>query len=183
MLVTLPFWWTLLINIVVWPVIHLSFSYICLHLDSRYFTNDSWLYQEKRWESAGKFYEKLGIKRWKTILPDGGGVFAGGFRKKKLVDRNSDYFETFIVETRRAEFTHMILIPPALLFFIWNTALVGWIMVAYAVIANIPFVIIQRYNRFRFQRILQQRKQRRNLLDRQGEGETQYHRKEKNRAY
>ncbi|MGM0845749.1 MAG: glycosyl-4,4'-diaponeurosporenoate acyltransferase [Bacillota bacterium] len=180
MLVTLSIGLTILLNVVLWPVIHLSFSYICLHLDRRYFTEDSWLYQEKSWEWGGRFYEKIGIKRWKTLLPDGGGVFAGGFRKKKLIDRDSDYFETFVMETRRAEFTHLILIPPALIFFIWNTPLVGWIMVAYALIANVPFILIQRYNRFRFQRILQQRKQRRNLVDRQ---RAQYYRETKNRTH
>ncbi|RIW38965.1 glycosyl-4,4'-diaponeurosporenoate acyltransferase [Bacillus salacetis] len=180
MLVTFPFWLTLLLNIVLWPVIHLSLSYICLHMDRRYFTKESLLYQEKRWESGGRFYERIGIKHWKTLLPDGGGVFDGGFRKKKLAGRDLDYFETFILETRRAEFTHLILIPPALIFFIWNTELVGWIMVVYAFAANIPFIMIQRYNRFRFQRILQQRKQRRACLDRQGE---KFNREKKNRAY
>ncbi|TLS36080.1 glycosyl-4,4'-diaponeurosporenoate acyltransferase [Pseudalkalibacillus caeni] len=160
-MVTLSTGWTLIINILAWPIIHLSFSYFCLHLNNRYFTEDNWYYRQKDWEKSGGIYEKLGVNKWKTIVPDGGGVFKGGFRKKRLLGRSGEYFQMFIQETRRAEFTHLILIPPSLLFFIWNTLEVGFIMVAYALIVNIPFIIIQRYNRFRFQRILTRKQQKR----------------------
>lgn len=42
---------------------------------------------------------------------------------------------------------------PAPLFFIWNPAWAGWLMIAYAFIANIPFIITQRYNRPRLRRL------------------------------
>lgn len=50
--------------------------------------------------------------------------------------------------------------PPAFLFFIWNPLWAGFIMIAYAILANLPFILTQRYNRPRLQRLLQLKQQR-----------------------
>ncbi|WP_431522033.1 hypothetical protein [Guptibacillus hwajinpoensis] len=91
--------------------------------------------------------------KMETILPDGG-VFKGGFCKKELKKLTSIYIRKFIIETRRAEVTHWMLIPPSILFFLWNPSYIGWIMVGYALLINIPFIIIQRYNRLRLKPLL-----------------------------
>lgn len=59
-----------------------------------------------------------------------------------------------MIETQRAELTHWFLIPPAFLFFLWNPAWAGWVMVIYALVVNLPFIMIQRYNRPRLERVL-----------------------------
>jgi glycosyl-4,4'-diaponeurosporenoate acyltransferase len=47
-----------------------------------------------------------------------------------------------------------MMILPGFLFFLWNEAVVGWIMVAYAVLNNLIPIIMQRYNRPRIRKLL-----------------------------
>ncbi|WP_377889048.1 glycosyl-4,4'-diaponeurosporenoate acyltransferase [Alkalihalobacillus sp. R86527] len=138
-------------NFIAWFTIHVCLSYFCLKVPDSFYESRN-LHHRKREEAA--LYEILKIRSWKTVLPDGGGIFRGGFRKKKLKTLTVTYVTKFIVETKRAEFNHWILIPPSLLFFLWNPPLVGWFMVAYSLIVNIPFIMIQRYNRYRLELIL-----------------------------
>lgn len=148
----------IIVNILAWLIIHVVLSYICLRLPDSFYKSEKSAIDLKKWEL--KLYKIVGIRKWKTILPDGGGVFRGGFRKKELKTLTSTYINKFILETRRAELTHWILIPPSILFFLWNPALVGWIMVGYALLVNIPFIMIQRYNRYRFKPLLRKQMKR-----------------------
>nr|WP_286170574.1 glycosyl-4,4'-diaponeurosporenoate acyltransferase [Bacillus sp. NTK071] len=148
----------IILNILAWLIIHVVLSYICLRLPDSFYESEKSEIDLKDWEL--KLYKIVGIRKWKTILPDGGGVFRGGFRKKELKALTSTYINKFILETRRAELTHWILIPPAILFFLWNPPLVGWIMVGYALLVNLPFIMIQRYNRYRFKPILKKQMKR-----------------------
>jgi len=61
------------------------------------------------------------------------------------------------IETRRAELTHWLLMVPAPFFFLWNPAWAGWVMIVYALLANCPFIMIQRYNRPRLERVLRKK--------------------------
>ena len=150
--IQLPIVGLIVVNIFAWLIIHVSISYICLRLPDPFYESKKTIRKGNRRELF--VYEKLRIKKWKTILPDGGDVFKGGFRKKELKKLTSSYIHKFILETRRAEFTHWILIPPSFLFFLWNSPIVGWLMIGYALIVNVPFIMIQRYNRLRFKPLL-----------------------------
>ncbi|WP_226658068.1 glycosyl-4,4'-diaponeurosporenoate acyltransferase [Pseudalkalibacillus hwajinpoensis] len=142
----------IIVNIFAWLLIHVSISYICLRLpDSFYQSKKSGVNDRNR---ELHVYESLRIRKWKTILPDGGDVFKGGFRKKELKTLSSSYIQKFIVETRRAEVTHWLLIPPSILFFVWNPISIGFIMIGYALVVNLPFILIQRYNRLRLKPLL-----------------------------
>ena len=77
--------------------------------------------------------------------------------KKKLKEVGSGNLYRFFIETCRAETTHWMLIGVAPLFFLWNRLWVGVFMIVYAVAQNLPLIMIQRYNRIRFRRILAQR--------------------------
>jgi glycosyl-4,4'-diaponeurosporenoate acyltransferase len=145
--------WLIGINILAWLLIHLIISYTCFKLGERPFLNESWLTKQRIWESHGSMYEMFGIKRWKLLLPDGGSFYKGDFRKKQLQGYEAHYLKKFILETRRAEWTHWLAIPPSLLFFLWNTWYVGVIMIVYAFMFNVPFIMIQRYNRIRLKRL------------------------------
>ena len=48
----------------------------------------------------------------------------------------------------------------ARLFYLWNTPPIGLIMIAYGAAANVPCIIVQRYNRNRIRRVLRQRAER-----------------------
>ncbi|MDD3777382.1 MAG: glycosyl-4,4'-diaponeurosporenoate acyltransferase [Actinomycetota bacterium] len=106
------------------------------------------------WEINKEVYHKIfKVKSWKKFIPDGGTLFKRGFAKKKLAQKSSPYLSQFLNETKRAELTHWLQILPVPVFFLWNQWWVGLIMIAYALLANIPCILLQRHNRLRLQRI------------------------------
>jgi glycosyl-4,4'-diaponeurosporenoate acyltransferase len=114
-----------------------------------------WLFRGRRWERGGQFYEKLlAIKAWKRMLPDGAALFKQGFRKKTIRGHGADYLNRFLIETCRSEVVHWSVLGFSLVFFFWNSWRVGMVMVAYGVAANLPCILVQRYNRLRLTAVL-----------------------------
>ena len=116
-----------------------------------------------RWENNGKFYLKFGIDRWKDNMPDMSQYIQKAFRKKMPVNRlNSELTYRLIIETCVAELVHWLLVflgPVYLVLMpdIWW----GIAGVVLSIAGNLPFIIIQRYNRPRLIRVLERQKQRR----------------------
>ena len=149
----LPSVWTIALDFIVWLVIHLGVSISVAKIKPDAFDPESWLYRGRSWEREGKIYKAfLGVRKWKRVLPDGAAVFKSGFRKKRLRNQDAVYIHRFIIETCRAELAHWVIFVFSFVFFIWNDWWVGMIMVAYALIVNIPCIIAQRYNRARLKR-------------------------------
>jgi glycosyl-4,4'-diaponeurosporenoate acyltransferase len=111
----------------------------------------------RRWERGGRVYERLGIRRWKDRLPEFGAVFRGGTSKRSLPSRGPAVLARFTAETRRAEFVHWAIPLLTPVFALWNPAWLFGGMVAYAVLANAPCLVVQRYNRGRLERVLARR--------------------------
>lgn len=92
------------------------------------------------------------------MLPDGSLMAnSRGFRKKKLRSYTSEYLERFLLESCRTEMTHLLAILPFWVFWFFTPPQVPWMMLAYALIVNLPCMIVQRYNRPRIIRILRKR--------------------------
>ena len=109
----------------------------------------------RTWEKSGKIYLNFfKIKRWKHLIPDGASLYGKAFPKKKLEHKDPLYLGAFLSETCRAELTHWLQIPPALIFFLWNIWWAGIIIIAYALAVNLPCILLQRYNRARLSRVL-----------------------------
>ncbi len=154
-LILVPTWLMLILNIVLWPIFHLGISKITLKTPDIKFKKDGWLYRQRKYEDNGAFYEKiLKIRWWKKWIPDGATIFNEGFKKKNLQGTQKNYIQNFIEETRRAEYSHILQIFPCFTFFIFNEFSIAMIMVIYALAFNLPLIWLQRYNRFRFQRLL-----------------------------
>jgi glycosyl-4,4'-diaponeurosporenoate acyltransferase len=81
-------------------------------------------------------------------------IFNDGFKKKSLQGTELTYIQTFINETRRAELSHLLQILPFIVFFVFNTFWIAMIMCVYALAFNVPLIMVQRYNRFRFQKLV-----------------------------
>ncbi|MEK3884643.1 glycosyl-4,4'-diaponeurosporenoate acyltransferase [Paenibacillus sp. PL2-23] len=146
----LPAYGVWLANIGGWLVIQLGLSYLFARMPAHWFQRPDVVSP-----SEVAFYERtLRIRLWKDKLPDGGGLFKGGFPKKRLLSRKPEYLRTFAAETKRGEWNHWCAMVPAPLFFIWNEALAGLIIMLYAFGANAPFVAVLRYNRYRLQLML-----------------------------
>jgi len=151
-LIELPSFWNILLDIAAWIVIHLVVAVLSIRMPLRRFTSDSPLYRTRAWEDGGRVYQRVfRIRRWKHLLPDGGSWFKNGFAKKHLTGRDAAYFAQFTAESRRAEWTHWLCIPPALLFFLWNPVPVGFVMILYALVVNLPCILAQRFNRPRLE--------------------------------
>lgn len=140
---------------VFWLVVHLAASWIGFKRPDRAFATDTWLYRERTFERQGRIYERLGIKSWKQRLPEGDALVKDGFRKKHLPPGRltAAYVNKFCVESRRAEWVHWLALVPGPLFFFGGHVVLGVSMTAYALLANLPCIIAQRYNRQRLQRM------------------------------
>ena len=151
----------ILLDVFLWGVISLGSGYWFHRRPISRFDHDSCLTRLRPFEADGRVYERrLKILRWKDDLPEAGAMFAGGFSKARAVGRSTEYLERFVVETRRAEVTHWVVMAAGPFFFLWNPWYAGVLMCVYAVVANVPFIVIQRYNRARLHRILEGRRQR-----------------------
>ncbi|RNF40394.1 glycosyl-4,4'-diaponeurosporenoate acyltransferase [Planococcus salinus] len=149
-IVSLPVIWVVVFDIVAWSFFHLAISYICFKLPLAYFRKDSFWFQIFSWEQSGRLWQRLfKVKKWKGSLIDGTVLFNTGYTKKKLHGSKTEELKIFAAETKRAELTHWLSILPAPLFFLWNPFWVGWLMVFYALASNLPFIVVQRYNRGR----------------------------------
>ncbi len=120
-------------------------------------------WKSAKWEKDGKIYDRLAIRRWMPHMPDMSRVLPD-MVKKELGDRpNATHVDQLIRETCVAEVIHDAL---AILGFgcvlLWKKA-GGWIIALLFALGNLPFILIQRYNRPRLLRLharLLQREQR-----------------------
>jgi glycosyl-4,4'-diaponeurosporenoate acyltransferase len=147
--------WTVVLDCVAWVVISLGVSAIMTNLRRGYFNPQSWIFRKRIWENDSTIYDNIFfVKTWKGILPDGAALFTKGFRKRRLKGINKDYVRTFVAETCRSEAVHWVTMAFAPVFFLWNPRWVGVVMIGYALLANLPCIVTQRYNRFRLERLL-----------------------------
>lgn len=146
---------TIILDFVAWFFLHMIIAYAGTLLPVSLFGSGQWLFKTRGWERGGLLYESLfRVDRWKDRLPDGASWFTQGFAKRSLKTTAPEFLERFVKETCRGEFVHWFVILVSPLFFLFNPWYAGWIMIVYALCANLPCIIIQRYNRPRFIRIL-----------------------------
>ena len=145
---------TVAVDVAAWLLIQLGVSKIMISIPKERFNPSTWLFRERKWERGGRTYETVFIKSWKDHLPDAGLWFKGGFQKKRLSSRSTEFLERFVLETCRGELAHWVVMVPAPLFFLWNRPWVGGLMIAYALLGNLPCLLVQRYNRLRLTRLL-----------------------------
>lgn len=95
-----------------------------------------------------------GIRRWKRWIPDAGAALPGGVAKASLVSRDSRSLQRLVIETRRAELVHWILMAAGLLTPLWLPlpGVVGNLL--FATGFNLPCLLLQRFNRRRLLRCL-----------------------------
>lgn len=109
------------------------------------------------WERGGAVYERVGIRRWKDLVPDVSRLVPRIVPRKAMGARPTPAaLEDMLREGCVAELVHWLLPLPGLaLMGLWPGA-GGILMYAvYVILGNLPFIMIQRYNRPRFDRMLQ----------------------------
>jgi glycosyl-4,4'-diaponeurosporenoate acyltransferase len=149
---------TITVDFIAWGVFHASTGYAAHRLDEDRLSRDGWLLGPRRFETAGRWYRRwLRIDSWKDKVPEAGDLFAGGVSKRHLPAFDVDGLQLFVRETRRAELAHWWAMAAGLLFVLWNPPLAAGLLVGYGVLANLPFITIQRYNRFRTLALIERR--------------------------
>ena len=146
---------TVVVDIAAWGAFHALTGYAAHRLPDHRLARDGWLLRQRGFEDGGRWYRRrLRIHRWKDRLPEAGGLFAGGTSKRRLPAYDVAGLEAFARETRRAELTHWWALSCGPLFILWNPPLAATLLVTYGVLVNLPFIVIQRYNRFRIESVL-----------------------------
>lgn len=151
MRIELPLAWVIILNCISWPIIQFGLAWLFTRLPDSWFHPpkqraeklESWLYQ--------RFFQ---VHRWKANLPDAAAWFGGGFAKSALATSEASYLERFIRETWRGELCHWCALACLPMFFLWNPIWANWVMTIYAISANAPCILAQRFNRIRLRRLL-----------------------------
>lgn len=117
---------------------------------------EGFLFREHAWELGGRIYEKLNIKHWQARIPDVSKYLGRWMPQKKLnVGFTAETVRTMIRETCTAEMVHNLLnIAGLWLINLWHG--VGGIVMylIYFLLGNLPFILVQRYNRPRLKVLL-----------------------------
>ena len=149
--------YVVLADAAVWAGWSTAVGYAAHRLPPAALHRDTVLTRPWRWENGGRTYEVVGIRRWKDRLPEAGAVFRGGVSKRSLRGSSDDDLWAFAAETRRAELVHWAVPAITPLFALWNPPWLFAAMVGYALVANVPCLVVQRYNRARLLRVLERR--------------------------
>lgn len=107
-------------------------------------------------ERDGKVYEQIGIRKWQKIAPDISRM-APSVIPKKAIDARMTSAEIYnmIQETCVAEVTHVLLCIAAVVpLWIWPGVGGMLFCVLDISLGNLPFILIQRYNRPRLLRYM-----------------------------
>ena len=147
---------TIALFFAIWTVVPLLFGWISLLLPDRWLEPELPLWRARRWEQDGRFYERVfRIRSWKRLLPDGGALWKKhGYQKRNLTNYSEENMRRFLIESARGELMHWLAISPFWVFGLFAPGYVVWIMLAYALAANLPCILAQRYNRPRVYALL-----------------------------
>ena len=143
-----------LLEAILYPILVLLYVLLLLGLLDiilRIFPKSLFDYKRKFYNTGKKelrFYEKIGIRKWKNKVPELGAT--GGFSKKNIQSLNADYIKKFIYETCFGEILHLLagilgftclfLYPADCIYFILPILITNLIL-------NLLPCFIQRYNR------------------------------------
>jgi len=104
-------------------------------------------YHSFGFEDNGRIYLLIRVHRWKDRVPDASKIIRGLFKKKLGLIRDERHILGLIRETCVAEFVHIMLSLASPVFLFIFEGWQGYAIMAIYVLCNLPFIIIQRYNR------------------------------------
>lgn len=120
------------------------------------FSTDRFPFRAYPFERNGKIYEKLQIRSWQHNAPDISRLVPGIVPRKEIPRRpDAQMLRRMVNETCVAELTHVLLCAAGLaLLWLWPGAGGEILYAVYVLAGNVPFILIQRYNRPRLLRLL-----------------------------
>ncbi|MFR5632718.1 MAG: glycosyl-4,4'-diaponeurosporenoate acyltransferase [Monoglobales bacterium] len=124
-------------------------------LPPKWFRYDAVPFRSFYFEKSGTFYKTFGVQKWKDKFPDMSIILPALLPSKKLPKKKSvEQIELMLQETCIAELIHSLLCVAGFgCIFLWQGA--GGIIISILyMLGNIPYNMIQRYNRPKLVRIL-----------------------------
>ncbi|MGC3953039.1 MAG: hypothetical protein QM804_02100 [Propionicimonas sp.] len=147
--------WSLFwLNCILYTVLVVIRAWVDVLIPDRFLRPDSWWFRIRDWERDGEWYrDQLRIDRWKDKLPSL--KTAARFSKKRLSAASHRYLDRFVTETCRAESNHLRAIGAVMVMRLWTPVDLWSVCLMLAIVGNLPFIMIQRYNRPRLMRALE----------------------------
>jgi glycosyl-4,4'-diaponeurosporenoate acyltransferase len=147
-LIDLPMWGIVALNAGGWLTVQVGLAILFTRLPGEWFEGG------RVFSAEEGFYERVCFVRlWKDYLPDGAKWVGGAVTIGTLRLKRNDHWRLFLQETRRGELCHWVAMGFAPVFFLWNPLWGDFVIVAYAIAANLPCVLAQRFNRGRIVRL------------------------------
>jgi len=151
-------WWQVVLVVFAFVIAEFAidglFAFIVNKLPKKIFNKNSKIFKIYKWER--RFYEKIGIKKWKDHIPELGKL--GNFSKSKLENPNDNtYVDRFIKECVIGEVVHVcgIIFGFTVLFYFRFALTIGLPVAIINIFLNIPSIMILRYNRPKLEVILE----------------------------
>lgn len=138
--------------------------YIGQALPRESFYADRFPYRPFAFEKSGSIYRRVGVHKWMDMVPDMSRVMGDMVPKKLRVGMTAEDVRVLIRETCVDEHVHFMLCVVFLFvsrFWEDNTWIFFWGIYA---LCNLPFIIIQRYNRPMLVRLLRRMEARESRL-------------------
>lgn len=153
-MISLPDDVAIAVNVAVWLCWSTAVGYVGHRRPVRAFAAERPWSKLRRFERGGRWYSRtLRVDAWKDWLPEFGALFPGGFAKRRA-SRDRRHLERFVAETRRAEWVHWMAFMAWPVFGLWNPPWAVAVMLGYATAANLPCLVVQRYNRARLLQVI-----------------------------
>jgi glycosyl-4,4'-diaponeurosporenoate acyltransferase len=145
----LPWPWALLVDVLVVAAWSVAVGWWMARRPLDHLTGHGWLLRLRPWEGGGQWYERrLGVRRWKDRLPEAGTWF-GGLSKRRLPSGADGGLGRFRAECVRAELTHWLAVALLPVLFVWSPWWLAASLLAGGVAANLPCIVVPRFNRAR----------------------------------
>lgn len=123
-------------------------------LPKRWFRGDRFPFRSFSFERDGKIYDRIRIKTWQNKVPDMSRILPKVMPAKRLAGNGKEGLPRMVQETCVAEFIHALLSVLSLFcLYLWP-GVGGAVIVVLYVLGNLPYILIQRYNRPRLMKLL-----------------------------
>jgi len=116
-------------------------------LPRKWFRHDGPFFRSFPWEKNGAVYNKVQVKKWKDRVLDMSKILPGAFKKKMSSFHDAAFSLRLLQETCVAETVHWLLILFSPVFVIFMKPGYGAVFCLLYILGNLPFIVIQRYNR------------------------------------
>lgn len=142
-------------NLIILAVFSIVITFLSTKIPEKLCFYKKWLYKERKWEKGGNIYQDIfKVRKWKGRMPELSDFIKSIYPKKYIKEHDIENLLIYLAESCKAELTHVAIILSSLLFHAWNGDFIANVIFIIAFILNVPYIIIQRYNRPRIINIL-----------------------------